>query len=824
MNTIVKTKNYEKINEDLLRSIDGLQLSDRLSRWKKATLDAEPKICTERAKLAMESWKETEGEDIEIRRAKLLKKVLDGVPIAIHEFDLVVGRETEHLFGANPHIDVSGDYIGGLHEKADITVGGPVVKGALSQQERNVLIECSRFFAGKVAADHIEKTWRDVLGTWHDDLFEARGQEPSLRIAIVPGKNNRPMWEKLLATGLRGIIQEAEGNIQHFIETGRDDVDQLHFWRAVSIVCQAVVNLARRYAELAHRMAEEEKDAERRSEVEEIAKVCEWVPENPARTLHEAVQSVVFIRTACKLEHSGDTSAVGRLDQFLWPYFERDVKNGNLTLERAADLIGGLIAFLGTQTRVEEIRQYEMAQASTQVNQITVGGVNRDGEDATNELSYLILHMAGLLALPEPHITLRWHPDIPRRILLKAIETNVKVRGGIPQFESDQHVIEEWMGRGASLEEARDWYGLGCTVVNLPSKLDYTGGDGVGSVNVALILDLALHNGVAPVTGRRIGLETGDPRTFRTFEELLEAFKKQHRFILKRVLWLGLLAHRIHQKYMRLPFISSVAPGCMDKGKDCVCMDDPENLVCFVQDRAIIDTADSLTAVKKLVFDDRKLTMAELLEALDSNFEGERGDEIRQMCLGAPKFGNDIDEADWMVRAIGSFSASVIRSEENPYGFPYGIQRSGLAWHVLGGRGVGALPNGRKAAEPLNDGSFSPMRGMDRRGPTVTIRSVLKAGFKESSMTVLNQKFSGTIVQSPESQEKLAMLTDTFFRGGGQHIQYNLVDAQMLRDAKEHPEMYRDLVVRVGGFSAYFVHLSPEVQDDIIARTEQGFC
>ncbi len=820
---MVETKSREGIDEELLQRIDGLQLSDRLGQWKKALLDAERNICTERAKLAMESWKETEGEDIEIRRAKLLKKVLESVPIAIHEFDIIVGRETEHLFGASPHIDLSGDYVGNLHEKTDITVGGPVVKGALSQQERDVLIECSRFFAGKAAADNIEKAWHDVVGTWYDDLFEARGQEPSLRIAIVPGKNNRPMWEKLLAVGLRGIIQEAEGNIQRFIETEGDDTDQLYFWQAVVITCQAVVNLARRYAELARQMAKEEKDTKRRSELEEIAKVCEWVPENPARTLHEAVQLVVFVRTACKLEHTGDTSAIGRLDQFLWPYFEKDVKNGNLTLEKAADLIGGLVAFLGTQTRIEEIRQYEMAQASTQVNQITIGGVNRDGEDATNELSYLILQLAGLMALPEPHFTFRWHPGVPHRFLLKAIETNVKVKGGVPQFESDLHTIEEWMERGASLEEARDWYGLGCSVVNLPNKLDYTGGDGVGSVNVALILDLALHNGVAPMTGKRIGPETGDPRNFKTFEELLEAFKKQHRFVFKRVLWLGLLAHRIQQQYIRLPFISSIAPGCMEKGKDSVCMDDPEHLVTFVQDRAIIDAADSLTAVKKLVFDNKKFSMAELLETLDSDFAGKRGEEIMQMCLDAPKFGNDIDEADWMVRNIGTFSASVIRAEKNPYGFPYGVERSGLAWHVLGGRGVGALPNGRKAGTPLNDGSFSPMHGMDKRGPTVTLRSILKAGFKESSMTVLNQKFPGTIVQSPESQEKLAMLTDTFFRGGGQHIQYNLVDAQTLRDAKERPEMYKDLIVRVGGFSAYFVHLSPEVQDDVIARTEQGF-
>jgi pyruvate-formate lyase len=216
------------------------------------------------------------------------------------------------------------------------------------------------------------------------------------------------------------------------------------------------------------------------------------------------------------------------------------------------------------------------------------------------------------------------------------------------------------------------------------------------------------------------------------------------------------------------------------------------------------------------------LTMDELLNALDSNFAGERGEEIRQMCLAAPKFGNDIDEVDLMVREVGRFSGSIIKSYKNPFDVPCKISREGLSWHYFGGLGVGALPNGRKAKEPLNDGSISPMRGMDRLGPTGVLRSVLKAGFDESYASCLNQKFSWTVMQSPESREKLAILTDTFFRNGGQHIQYNMVDTDELRDAKVHPERHRDLVVRVGGFSAYFVMLSPEIQDDIIYRSEQG--
>jgi pyruvate formate-lyase/glycerol dehydratase family glycyl radical enzyme len=813
---VVKTES----ERDVLRRIDELQLSERLSRWKEAMLNAKPKVCVDQAKLAMESWRETEGEDIEIRRAKLLKKVLENVPIAIYDFDLVVGRETEHLLGANPFIDTSPEYLPEIMSGEDITINGPVVKGVISCEERDILKECCSLFIGKTAPEHAEKAWHSVLGTWAQDLEEARGMDPPLKDMVIPGQTVSSNWEKVLGKGLRGIVQEAEANIQRFMEMQETDIEKLYFWQAVIITCEAVINYARRYAELARRLAEGEQSTERRSELEEIAKMCEWVPENPARTLHEAVQSIIFVELGRRLEHPDTNHSLGRIDQFLWPYFDRDVSDGHLTLEGAAELIGRLIASLSAHIVVRHGIRADACQTSFVETKINVGGVDRDGEDAANELSYLILHMVGLLRLPEPHVTFRWHPGTPRWLLLKALETNTKVKGGIPQFESDTHVIQKWVERGVSLEEARDWYSQGCVTVGIPNKIETYASTGMGCINLALFLDLALHNGVAPVTGKRLGLETGDPHTFKTFEDVLEAFKTQHEFIVRRLLWLASLTQAVEERYVRMPFTSSLMPGCVEKGKDVLCVD--SDYLLTLSDRAIVDVADSLTAIKKLVFDEKRLTMNELLEALDSNFEGERGEEIRQLCLAAPKFGNDIDEADWMVRDIGRFSGNVIRSYKAPYG-SYRIIRDGLSWHYHGGKGVGALPNGRKSGEPLNDGSISPMRGIDKFGPTAVLNSVIKAGFKESDMTVLNQKFPATIMQSPENREKLAALTDTFLRSGGQHVQYNVVDAQELREAKEHPEMYRDLVVRVGGFSTYFVNLTPEVQDEIISRTEQGF-
>jgi len=805
-------------DEVLIKRIDNLQLNERLFQLKDAMFSAPRIISVDRARLAMESWKETEGEDIELRRAKMFKKILEGVPIAIYDFDMVVGRETEHLIGAPVFVDETGDCIPGLWDEGDSLSRAMVFQ---AKEEKNVLRECARFFAGNTAPDHVKDAWYSVVGEWAKNISDAKGADPTPDSGYFPGVTNRAMWEKMLSKGMGGLIEEAEAGLHRFKEMKETDINKLYFWQSAIIVCEAMIHYARRYAELARSKADEESNPDRRNELIEIAGICEHVPENPARTFHEALQCMNFIMVGRGLEAMYPL-LVGRIDQYLRPYFEKDLREGRLTLERAAELLGSALTLWGMKVVVPVGQtQQETHQFSYSINSINIGGVDRNGKDASNALSYLVLHMIGLIRLSSPTVLLNWHSQIPRWLLLKALETNVKTKGGIPLFENSDHVVASFLNDGTPAEVARDWYGQGCVTPILPTKVDHNGSEGKGAVNVALILDLTLHRGVSQITGNKVGIDVGDPRDFNTFEELYEAFKKQYKFVVNRVLWLGTLAQSVEPKYLRFPFNSCITgPGCMEKGQDILITDSDHSY--GISDRAIVDTADSLTAIKKLVFDEKKLTMDELLDTLDTNFEGERGEEIRQMCLAAPKFGNDIDEADLMVRDVGIFSGSVIMSYKNPFDVPCKISREGLSWHYFGGLGVGALPNGRKSKEPLNDGSISPMRGMDKLGPTGVIRSVLKAGFKESYASCLNQKFSGTVMQSPESREKLAVLTDTFFRNGGQHIQFNMVDTEELLDAKVHPEKHRDLVVRVGGFSAYFVMLSPEIQDDIIYRSTQG--
>lgn len=807
-----------KTDRDMMLNIDKLQLSYRIHKLKDAMFSAPRKISVDRARLATESWQETEGEDIEIRRAKLFRKILENVPIAIYDFDLIVGRETEHLVGAPIFVDETGDSIPGLWNDNN---SPRLFEGALSDKDKQVLRECARYFHGKTAPDHVMTVWKSLVGTWAQDMTDAKGNDPTPDSGYFPGITCRGMWEKILSGGLRQMIIEAKAGIRRFEEMQETDINKFYFWQAAVIVCEAMINYAHRYAKLAENLAENETRPERRDELKEIAAICKWVPENPARTFREAIQCVNFIIVGRGLEAMYPL-LIGRLDQYMRPYFEKDIRERRLTLDRAAEILASALTLWGMKVVVPTGQtQQETHQFSFCINSINLGGVDKNGNDASSELSYLVLHIVGLLRMSSPTILINWNANTPRWLLLKALETNMKTKGGIPLFENSDHVVKSFVNDGIPVEDAREWYGQGCVTPIIPTKVDHNGSEGKGAINIALIFDLTLHRGVSQVTGKKVGIDVGDPRDFKTFDDLYEAFKKECKYVVNRVLWLGTIAQSIEPQYLRFPFNSCITgPGCLEKGQDLLITD--ANHSYGISDRAIVDTADSLTAVKKLIFDDKKLTMDELIRSIDSNFEGKRGEAIRQLCLAAPKFGNDIDEADRMVQEVGRFSGSVIRSYINPFDVPCKISREGLSWHYFGGLGVGALPNGRKSKEPLNDGSISPMRGMDRLGPTGVLRSVLKAGFEESYASCLNQKFSWTLMHSPESREKLAMLTDTFFRNGGQHIQYNMVDTQELKEAKLHPAEHRDLVVRVGGFSAYFIMLSPEIQDDIIYRSEQG--
>ena len=810
---------YE-IDHSLLERIDKLDLSERNKIWREEVRKAPWRVYVDRERWTVESWKETEGQDLEIRRAKLLEKVLDNVEIAIHPFDEIVGRPTVSVIGCQTAFDICGDYVKDIWNDSGVIGVTLDASTNMSQEDLEVMREAAALFDPESLPTKTYAAWRELVGTWAEDAEAAKLKDPGLQDGITPQTTSTFNWEKILKIGLRGFINECQEHIDKYIAEQGTDINKIYFWRSAIIVLEATIRHAHRYAALAREMAEKEADAEAKAHLLKIAETLDYVPENPARTLHEALQAMEICSVAKIYENpQQNNSHWGRPDQYLYEFFKNDLANG-VPLEEMASQISDLIGRWGTQTFVSGEVNKETHQINFGINNFMVGGLGHDHTDMSNELSYLMLHLVALLKLSSPTVGLRWNDQTPDWLMNKAIRTNMETKGGIPLFQNDKITIEHYMEDGIDFDEAVDWRGLGCVYPSLPNHAEGYGSDGIAAINLGGLMHLTLHNGV-DINGKQTGLATGDPRDFKTFEDFYEAFFKQHKYLCHRVFWLGAVARDMRQDCTRTPLISILSlDACMDLGQDVV-HSHPDYYMCGISDRAIIDAADCFTAVNNLIYKTNTLTWDELMKALDSNFEGERGEEIRQLCLREPKYGNDIEEADSMVKRVSEDSAKVIKSYDNSPFHSFIISREGLAWHYFGGLGAGALPDGRKALEPLNDGSLSPMRGMDVNGPTAVLRSACSSCYSDISYSaVLNQKFSSSLLNSPENIDKLIAYTNAFMKNNGTHIQYNILDTDVLKDAKKHPENYQDLIVRIGGFSAYFVQLSEGIQDDVIYRSE----
>ena len=809
-----------KINADLLSKIDALELSEKNKQWRAALKAAGWRVYVDRERWTIQSWHETEGEDLQIRYAKMLKKVLENIEIKIHDFDEIVGRPTPGVIGCQTAINVCGDYIADIWND-DGVIGVTLDASAiLNQDELKVLREAARLFDPISMPTRTYKAWEQLVGSWATDAEDAKLKDPGLQNGITGQSTSTLYWPKIVKVGLRAYIEEAQRHIDEYIAAGGTDINKIYFWQSAIIVLEATIAHSHRYAALAREMAAATEDTAEKARLIRIAETCEYVPENPPRTTHEALQCMEMCSLAKMLENPmQNNSHWGRADQYLYPFFVNDLANG-VPLEEIASQIADMIGRWGTQTFVSDAVNKETHQINFGINNVMVGGLGQDKTDMSNELSYLFLHLVALLKLSSPTVGLRWNSQTPEWLMNKAMRTNMETRGGIPLFQNDEVMIRSYVNDGIPYEEAVEWGGLGCVYPCLPTRAEHYGAEGVAAFNLAGLLHITLHNGI-DINGRQTGIQTGDPRSFKTFEELYEAFFKQHKFLCHRILWLGAVARDMCSDCTRTPLLSVLGiEASMELGQDLT-KAHPDYSMYGMSDRAIIDVADCFTAVKNLVYDKKLFTMDELMDAIDANFEGERGEEIRQMCLREPKYGNDIEEADAMVKRVSDESAAIIRSYDNGEFRNMMISREGLAWHYFGGLGAGALPNGRKAYEPLNDGSLSPMRGVDKNGPTAVLRSACNSGYSDVCYSaVLNQKFTSALLKSDESIDKLVAYTNAFMANDGTHIQYNILDTEMLKDAKMHPENYPDLIVRIGGFSAYFVQLSAGIQDDVIYRSE----
>ncbi len=803
---MLKSEVIDEINK-------AIAFTDRVKRGKEAYLSAVPHLSSERSHLVTESYKETEGEPLDIRRGKMFKKMMEGLPVVIRENELIVGSQTKYARGASPAVDFNPEHTLELFKGGKITLSSLVRAAEVSEEEKATLIEDAHYWKGRSPYDSVVKVRREVFGTIIDDIEAARVCVGPLARAVY---SRLPDYEKVLSKGLKGVIAEARDALQKLTFSEMEDISKYYFLQGVIIATEGAITFAHRYAALAREMAAKEGNSVRKKELERIAEICQWVPENPARNFHEALQSFWFIFLCVNLETAYSNETPGRMDQFLHPFYKKDVEEGKMSRQEAAELLGCAWVKLAEMDNVRGNVQRQASQAN-QTQDVTVGGVTKDGKDASNELTYLILEVTRQLKTHQPPVYLRVHKGTPPELWMKAIEVNRDRGDGMPAFLNDEAVLLNLVGKDMPLEVARDWAATAC----VKPEINHASAAGLSYItSLAKILELTLNNGVDPVTGKQLGPKTGNPRDFSTFEEVYTAFKKQIDFFVDLFARSHGLIWQVLCKHTSNPFFSGLTDDCIQKGTGYMTGGVRYPQIYFgVRDRGLQDVTDALAALKKVVFDDKKTTMPEVLEALASNFEGK--EKLRQTLLAAPKYGNDDDYADDIFNELSLWVQRRIYQEKHVMGPHMSTNRSGATFHTYFAKAVGALPSGRKAFDALADGSLSPVQGMDVKGPTAVINSASKINHTEiNRSTLFNLKFPPSMIQTREGMKKLIALTKSYFDRGGYHIQYNLLGQEVLLKAKKNPEQHRDLLVRVAGYSAYFVDLSPEVQDEIIRRTE----
>ena len=783
-------------------------LGERVKSLRKTVLRT-PSICTERGRLLTESYKETKGEPPLLRQAKALAKVLDEMTIFIGEGELIVGNVTSKIRGGPILPEINAQWM--LEEFDNFGTREWDRFEPLTEDEKATISEFVSWWEGESLYDR----WRASMP--QDKLRYLTngvcgGQVMAFNSHCLT--HNSCDYEMVLTKGLGAVKQEVDEELAKLDVGNFNEYKRYPFLRASSIALDAVCRFAERYADLAADLAKREADPQRRAELQQIAETCTQVPRGPARTFYEALQSMCFIWTALTIEANGYGLSLGRADQYLYPLYKKDLEEGRLTADEARSLIALLyIKVNGAVTITDKISSTVFAGFLQLVN-ITVGGVTPDGRDAVNDLSYLLLEADLDVRLPQNDLVVRVNTLNPDAFVIKACEVAKSLKGKI-KFVSDNVAMVQMLNDGYPLEMARDYIVCGCNSPSVPGRsFDIPG----GMFNLALCLELALNDGRSRLTGEQIGPNTGDPRKFETYDEVFAAYKKQVEALIAIHVLQKNVNRMLFGEFAPTPFQSSLFHGPIEKGLDIGNGGTVPYARVGIHVTGGGNVGDSLAAVKKTVFEDKKITMDRLITALDKDFEGE--EQVLHILSGAPKYGNDDDYVDSIVNEALLCCRDAIVGHTGACGIKFNMSMSSVTANVPLGWAVGALPDTRRAGQALVEGE-SPCAGRNRNGPTATFRSVAKLDHPRfTNGSVLNMKFSPAALKDETSLRKFASMTRTFLESGGFLAQFNIVDAATLRAAQREPERYRDLLVRVATYSAYFVELSPQVQEDIVRRME----
>jgi len=775
-------------------------------------------ICAEKARLVIESYRHNEGRPQIIRKARAIEHYLKHRTIFIEDDELIAGNIASKPNGmeAGPHgptwpepdfesLKKSGYSITPEEERELRTLDEYWLgKGRTFYERMGEIYDEDRLWPF-IQSGLLLPPWskRDE-GRGHGVTDFGWGMTLGYSLIVVD-------FEKVLRQGLNGIIADARRELQDMRFLAKGGLEKAEFLHAVIIAHTAIIDIAQRFSTLAGEMAQRETNARRRAELTEIAAICARVPGEPAQTFREAVQSFWFTW----LMVASGTAAGGRFDQYMYPYYEQDLRSGRITREEAVELLAHLRIKIMQSNGVSGGKtQRDKWSGMAKWHNFVIGGVDRQGRDASNELTYLILEAARLCPTPHHTITLRVHPGTPDKLLVAALEV-VQLGIGLPAFVNDESYIAYFTGAGASLEDARDFAIGGCLDGQIPGK---SRTNAMGMFVVPLVFEMAMNDGYSSRLDRQLGPRTGRFESFATFDGFMNAFKTQLRHCM------GLIAeeHNIllqaEADFFADPVHSSLMDGAIEAGRDVLSRTMPFENGAILNPVGMINVADSLAAVKKLVFEEGVVSRETLVQALAANWKGY--EHLQRRFLQAPKYGNGDPYVDTIADDLYRFWAETSHTFPSIYGAP--MKPAGISITSYGPAGAltGATPDGRCAGENLADGSISAEQGRDREGPTALIRSAYSIDQSQYQATLFNMKFHPFSLKTGADLDKVAALIRVYFSRGGKHVQFNVIDRATLIAAKENPEKYRDLVVRVAGYSAYFVQLSPKIQDDIIGRTE----
>jgi pyruvate formate-lyase/glycerol dehydratase family glycyl radical enzyme len=784
-----------------------MSMSERVARLRQQSLDAVPTLSTERAELMTEFYREDPGPvSAPVRRALAFKYLMERKVICINDGELIVGEKGPAPKAVPTYPELCCHSL----EDLDILNSREKTSFAVSPDARQLYEESIiPFWQGKSMRDLI---FREMTDDWIA-AYEC-GVFTEFMEQRAPG--HTVLDDKIYRKGFLDFKSDIQGSLDNL-----DYLNDPHAYakqeelKAMLICADALIRFVERHAEAAVELAEKEGDPHRKSELQRIAEVCGRVPAHPPRDFWEALQYYWFVHLGVTTElNTWDSFNPGRLDQHLYPFYRKGLENGTLDRERAIELLQCFWIKFNNQPAPPKVG-VTAAESGTYTDfaLINTGGLKEDGSDAVNELTYLILDVVEEMRLVQPSCCVQVSKKNPDRFVKRAARI-IRTGFGQPSVFNTDVIMQELIRQGKSVEDARNGGSSGCVEVGAFGKECYIL---TGYLNMVKIFELTLNNGLDARTGRRIGLETGDPTQFDSFEELFEAYEKQLNHFVDVKVRGNNVVERLYAAYMPAPFLSLLIDDCIANGKDYHDGGARYNTM-YIQGVGLGTLTDAATAIKYHVFDEGTLGMDALLALLRHNFEGQERE--RQLLLNkTPRYGNDDDYADEVMVALFEAYFKAVDGRPNTKGGSYHINLLPTTVHVYFGSVTGATPDGRRAWEPLSEG-VSPVQGADRRGPTAVLKSVAKMDHARTGGALLNQKFTPQLLQDEAGLDNLVHLIRTYFKLDGHHVQFNVVDAATLRAAQQHPEQYRDLIVRVAGYSDYFCDLSPVLQDEIISRTE----